>query len=106
MYQNCFAIPKFPELPEITPKLQKETEIPVKTSKFFHIHNIRHIHDVGYVNGRRLYGTRNLHTLTGIYGVLTRISVFFQNFQVISSNSSNSGNFVLISGTISVKHFR
>ena len=29
-YRNCSAIPKFLELPEITRKLQKETEIPIK----------------------------------------------------------------------------
>ena len=105
MYRNCFAIPKFPEIREITRKLRKETAIPVQTSKFLHIHNVRHIHDVAYMNRRRLYGTHNLRTLTGISGVLTRISVSFQNFRVISGNFGNSGNFVLISDTISVKHF-
>ena len=80
MYRNCFAFPKFPELlelPEITWKLRKEMEIPVKTSRFLHIHDVRHIHDIAYMNGRRLYGTRNLLTLTGISGVLTGISVSF-----------------------------
>ena len=43
------------------------------------------------MNGRCLYGTRNLHTLTGISGVLTGISVYFCNFQVISGNSGNFG---------------
>ena len=43
-------------------------EIPVKTSKFLHIHDVRHIHNIAYMNGHRLYGTRNLHTLTGFPG--------------------------------------
>ena len=68
---------QFLELPEITRKLQKEMEILVKTSKFLHIQDVCHIHDVAYMNGRRLYGTRNLRTLTGIPGVLTKISISF-----------------------------
>ena len=70
-------------------------------SKFLHKHDVHHIHNVAYMNKRRLYYVRNLRTLTGISGVLTGISVSFQNFRYISVNSGNSGNFLLIS----VKNF-
>ena len=115
MYRNCSAIPKFPEfgeLLEITQKLRKETKIPVKTPEIpkkngnsgqnFKISSFTW--SPSYTQ-RHLYERTSLIWIYVIYvhwlefpGVLTRISVCFQNFRVISGNS---GNFVLIS----VNHF-